>query len=120
MLHSTKKCRGCNQIKEIEEFSHFSTSSAGRKNTCKSCTNELAGIRRDLKIKNPPPVSGKCPICNTYTEEWILDHCHFSHQFRGYICNSCNLGLGRLNDDVNTLYKAIDYLTQDQPIDYQI
>jgi hypothetical protein len=120
MEQSNKKCRNCSQIKEINEFPLFSTSSAGRKNTCRSCTNELAVIRRDLKLKNPPPPSGNCPICNNYTQEWILDHCHFSHQFRGYICNSCNLGLGRFNDDITILQNAIDYLTEDHIIDYQI
>ncbi len=105
-----KECRNCKEQKLIEDFPLFSTKEAGRKNTCKNCTYKLSEIRRHLKSKNPPPPPGNCPICNFFTDSWILDHCHFSNCFRGYICNSCNLGLGRFNDDIDILKKAIDYL----------
>jgi len=105
-----KSCRNCKEYKNIEDFPYFSTNEAGRKNTCKECSKKLGVLRRELKSKNPPPPSGKCPICDMHTENWILDHCHFSNNFRGYICNSCNLGLGRFNDDVEILRKAILYL----------
>lgn len=105
-----KICRNCNILKPIDEYPFFSTSEAGRKNTCKECTKKLSEIRKQLKTQNPPPSAGLCPICNLHTESWILDHCHFSNCFRGYICNSCNLGLGRFNDDAAILQKAIDYL----------
>jgi hypothetical protein len=116
-----KICRGCKELKSIEEFPHFSTKEAGRKNTCKECSYKLISIRNQLKKQNPPPVSGPCPICNQITNHWILDHCHFSNTFRGYICNSCNLGLGKFNDDMDMLRKAIDYLQNNgNNEDYQI
>ena len=105
-----KKCRNCQSQKLIEEFPYFSTKEAGRKNTCKECTSKLSKIRQQLKLKNPQPLPGPCPKCSIHTEIWILDHCHFNDSFRGYVCNSCNLGLGRFNDDVFLLKKAIDYL----------
>jgi hypothetical protein len=108
-----KVCRNCNTCKPIEEFPHFSTNLAGRKNTCKECTKNLFSLRQKLKAENPPPPSGNCPICNMHTESWILDHCHFKNKFRGYICNSCNLGIGRFNDDVELLKKAIEYLLKE-------
>lgn len=116
----TKKCRKCKIEKDINNFPHFSTNDAGRKNTCKSCNNELSSLRRNLRSQNPPPLPGNCPICNNYTTSWILDHCHFSNTFRGYICNSCNLGIGRFNDDVNILYNAIEYLNTENNIQYHI
>lgn len=106
----TKQCRACGQLLPIESFPHFSTSKAGRKNTCKSCTRALAEVRTYLREKNPPPAPGPCPICLQHTDTWVLDHCHFSSTFRGYICNSCNLGLGRFNDDPRYLLKALHYL----------
>lgn len=105
-----KACRLCQETKDINEFPHFSTSKAGRKNTCKTCSQKLQKIRSQLKTEFPPPNPGPCPICNQHTENWILDHCHFTDTFRGYICNSCNLGIGRFNDDIELLERAINYL----------
>lgn len=111
-----KTCRACSKEKDINDFPLFSSKECGRKNTCKNCSRELARIRNRLKKQNPPPSPGKCPICDVYTESWILDHCHFNDSFRGYICNNCNLGIGRFNDDVNLLRKAIDYLSSQSNI----
>jgi hypothetical protein len=111
-MTNVKTCRACNENKDINDFPLFSSKECGRKNTCKSCSRRLSKIRSKLKKENPAPPSGRCPICNTYTESWILDHCHFNDSFRGYICNSCNLGVGRFNDDINLLCKAIDYLSE--------
>lgn len=109
-----KICRSCKVNKDIEDFPHFSTSEAGRKNTCKECSKKLSKLRSKLKSENPPPEAGPCPICENHTQFWILDHCHFTNCFRGYICNSCNLGIGRFNDDVEMLEKAISYLKKIQ------
>jgi hypothetical protein len=107
-------------VKLVEDFPLFSGPTNGRKNTCAACCSELNKLRKRLKEENPPPVAGECPICQTLTQDWILDHCHFSHEFRGYICNSCNLGLGRFNDDEKLLRKAIDYLNRSGIVDYAI
>jgi len=82
----------------------------------------LSRLRAKLKSENPPPAAGNCPICDNHTETWILDHCHFTNQFRGYICNNCNLALGRFNDDEKMLRKAIDYLNRGTilAVDYTI
>ena len=108
------------QIKNIDEYPYFSTIECGRKNTCKICSGKLSKLRNKLRSENPPPISGFCPICNVYTEKWILDHCHYSHNFRGYICNNCNLGIGRFNDDISILYNAIEYLNTQNNIQYHI
>lgn len=34
-----------------------------------------------------------------------------TEQFRGYICNSCNLGIGKFNDDPAVVWRAFIYLT---------
>ena len=41
---------------------------------------------------------------------WRLDHNHNTGEVRGWICNSCNVSLGQLNDDVDTLKRATNYL----------
>ena len=44
---------------------------------------------------------------------WVLDHCHDSQVFRGFLCHNCNLALGKLNEDIETLQRAINYLKKD-------
>lgn len=39
-----------------------------------------------------------------------LDHCHETGAFRGWLCGACNLGIGKLQDSVEGLQRAIDYL----------
>jgi len=39
-----------------------------------------------------------------------MDHNHVTEEFRGWICQTCNIGLGHFKDSVQGLEKAIDYL----------
>jgi hypothetical protein len=39
-----------------------------------------------------------------------LDHCPGSNKFRGWLCNACNLGIGKLGDTVESLERALAYL----------
>lgn len=62
--------------------------------------------------------NGCCAICRTDEPggrgKWHIDHCHETNEVRGLLCQSCNMGIGQLKDDVNLLQKAIGYL---KPID---
>lgn len=39
-----------------------------------------------------------------------LDHCHTTGEFRGWICHSCNVGMGSLGDDLAGVKFAVEYL----------
>lgn len=39
-----------------------------------------------------------------------VDHCHKTGVVRGMLCHNCNRALGLLQDDINLLKAAIDYL----------
>lgn len=39
-----------------------------------------------------------------------LDHCHVTGKFRGWLCSTCNTGIGKLGDDVAGLLRAVEYL----------
>jgi hypothetical protein len=43
-------------------------------------------------------------------QNWVLDHCHDTETFRGWLCHHCNTGLGSFSDDLARLKKAVDYL----------
>jgi hypothetical protein len=57
---------------------------------------------------------GCCMICGRHQSELKLalaiDHDHTTGKIRGLLCGKCNRGIGYLNDDVNLLLKAIEYL----------
>lgn len=44
-----------------------------------------------------------------------LDHCHNAREFRGWLCNTCNRGIGMLGDDVAGVERAVAYLKRWQP-----
>ena len=52
---------------------------------------------------NPPPAARV--LC--------LDHDHKTGKVRGLLCNDCNIALGKFRDNVETLGKAIVYLSKE-------
>lgn len=107
---SYKVCKTCKQSKLDSEFIKADGQHRATRNRCKECHAIQSQIRKKLREENPPPLNGNCPICNNYTEKWVLDHCHNNMTFRGYICASCNSGIGLLHDDPEVLRRALDYL----------
>jgi len=57
---------------------------------------------------------GMCGICGCNievdTHKTHLDHCHVTGNKRAMLCNNCNRGIGYLNDDVQILKSAVNYL----------
>lgn len=39
-----------------------------------------------------------------------VDHCHDTKQIRGLLCHSCNMGIGKLGDNLEGVVKAARYL----------
>jgi len=56
----------------------------------------------------------RCECCGlsdlVFKKTLFLDHCHDTGKFRGWICDNCNLGIGRLNDNLEGVKKAVAYL----------
>jgi len=40
----------------------------------------------------------------------VVDHDHLTGEFRGHICKNCNTGIGKLDDSVEGVMKALLYL----------
>ena len=66
-----------------------------------------------LKKENPyPHKDPTCECCGTKSNKEVLnlDHCHKYNTFRGWLCRSCNIGIGALGDNIEGLEKAVAYI----------
>jgi len=94
------------------------------KRTCRTCMRNQSSLVKKLKQQHPYPADDyKCPICDRDIEEigkynqprlqnWVLDHCHDTGTFRGWLCHHCNVGLGGFKDSLTRLKKAVIYMTK--------
>jgi hypothetical protein len=85
---------------------------------------EKERLRAEIKNRRvyglPEPTRSRpdnCECCGKPNKFRVLalDHCHTTGTFRGWLCDACNLGLGKLGDTVEALQKAIDYLNRSKP-----
>ena len=57
---------------------------------------------------------GCCAICakpqDTFVRKFAVDHNHTTGKIRGLLCVNCNTAIGKLDDDVVLLERAISYL----------
>lgn len=120
---SKKKCSKCNRILNN---SKFSPCSGGRylRPECRECGYLLSRERKRIRQEvGEPSINHQCPICLGKKETlkglggkktktcWAVDHNHDTKKFRGYLCHNCNRALGIFKDDIEILWRAIEYLT---------
>lgn len=82
--------------------------------------NEAAKVRMRAYYRKKlgiPEATHPCPVhcecCGKVLEpgkKTHLDHDHVTGKFRGWLCNSCNLGIGALGDSIEGVKKALTYL----------
>ena len=118
---SSKVCSKCKRDLPLTAYSRHSGRPYPR-SECKECNNAMAKLRKKLRQENEEPsMDYKCPICQRSgkqckgeggksTGPWVIDHCHETKEFRGWLCHKCNRALGHLNDSLELLERAIKYL----------
>jgi hypothetical protein len=117
-INMEKTCVLCNQTFNQANFymGTFSDSKLNIKklnNRCKDCVNKEKGITKKLK-KNYKHLKGdSCDLCGVKTK-LDLDHDHKTKKFRGWLCRSCNMGIGRCGDTVNGIQNLINYLIKNE------
>jgi hypothetical protein len=129
-LIGKKKCRKCEEIKDLSDFyvknrkSKYSI--VHHSSTCKSCTKEIRKpknfiyslhskykITEDIFQNILSSQENKCQICkNPFSDinKIQVDHDHDTGKVRGLLCIKCNTGIGKLNEDIKILESAIEYL----------
>lgn len=90
------------------EVSRMSNRVSGLKRTGAVIT--LEGYKEKIKYNK-----GYCDICgepNKKDKAMALDHCHTTGKVRGWLCDSCNGGLGMFKDNITNMLNAILYLKE--------
>lgn len=117
----------CNVCHKLLNTNLFAKNQNGKNNrsirrpSCADCRKHLEGINVSAKIKadwekkKPNNEPFECPICGKRTIAGItckvvLDHNHRTGEPRGWVCDSCNTGIGRFKDDVELIKKAIRFI----------
>ena len=112
------ECPTCKESKPVSDYYSYDTSKggfslSGSRRKCKPCYNRNGKLIYQLKKENPYPIKDpKCECCGEADKYSVLnlDHCHIKKTFRGWLCRSCNTGIGSLGDNIEGLERAIAYL----------
>ncbi|MFC1920290.1 endonuclease VII domain-containing protein [Chloroflexota bacterium] len=120
---SKKICNICHKLLDTTKFARNQNNinRPVRRPSCQECRKTLEGINPTSKEKHkwlktkPQNEPFECPICSKrtiagITSKLVLDHNHSTGEVRGWICDSCNTGIGRFKDDIELIQKAIKYL----------
>lgn len=110
-------CPDCGETKLASGFGVDHARPTGIRLYCKPCaviraTCSRYKITRAEYLEMVNRQAGCCAICDRPTTPLCVDHCHSTGRVRGLICDPCNVGLGRFEDDVERLQRAAAYLLQ--------
>lgn len=119
-----KVCDRCFKRLPTNEFSNNRIKKGGiitKRPSCKDCRKIKDGksiSKKDRDIwNNKKPKEYElfvCPICERTSiagiSKIVLDHNHKSGKVRGFVCESCNTGIGRFDDDPKIVEKAKNWL----------
>ena len=128
-----KRCRICKKKKPLSSFNISGTGPDGKCYRCKSCDSDYFkqykkdnpfrhqsrkfNISQDVLKLLYENQKGRCAICGTHEKllkrRLSIDHNHETNRVRGFLCGSCNQGLGYFRDNPKLLEAASDYLKQD-------
>jgi hypothetical protein len=135
----SKRCHRCRQVKPLTEFGKDKNRPLSVYPICKKCKSDYAkykwkndrkyrekyrayvrkfkyGIDRVEYERMLAAQDGRCAICGQLPrgtrneEELHVDHSHVSGRLRMLLCLNCNNGLGKFNDDIDLLRRAVEYL----------
>lgn len=104
-----KICTYCGKRKNKKSFPKHSMYKDNLDSRCKHCIKKHSKIRNKLH-KEAPPKPDVCECCGKVPYKWCLDHDHDDDSFRGWLCEPCNTGIGKLGDRLEGIVKAFNYL----------
>ena len=121
-----KFCNKCGNNLPDEKFSKrtYASGKVALQNRCKKCQHSMRvsyykpheAARRKFRLTDEDyntlieKSKEGCEVCHAPLTKVCIDHCHTTGKVRGVLCNNCNTALGLVGDNVDTLYKLIQYL----------
>lgn len=115
-----KYCKYCKTNKPLSEFPIRKDNHGGHDHRCYECKKKRDKIVKKLETPykvNFCEICGAVPDAETSKEKGhrhqgiCKDHDPDTNEFRGWLCHLCNRSLGGLGDTIESLQKALDYLT---------
>ena len=133
-----KTCCTCKEVKDFTFFNKDRKNKDGHCSQCKECKKKYIRPEHLVEkqkirstIRNRFKWSGfteedyksrleeqdnKCAICGSENPNHA-DHDHATGIKRGILCKKCNTGIAYLQENVEVLTKAIDYINRYSPAD---
>lgn len=133
----SRVCKVCDARKPMVEFYRCGPSREYRSRTCRGCwavrdanrgsaawsdevdreyrLRQTYGISSEQYDKAMARQNGRCAICQVEFDDDVivhLDHCHDSGKVRGLLCMGCNRAIGYFGEDVESMRRAITYVTE--------
>jgi len=123
-----RKCKSCKEdlplsmfFVDVKKYGTNGQQTLYYRTSCIPCHRKTTKIMYYLRKENPKPNHNICSCCGKAASiiqpgdkqsrsYLVLDHCHDTHKFRGWICQTCNVGLGGLGDNIEGLEKGLKYL----------
>ena len=107
----TQVCKICSKEKHVSLFPKHIQFKTKLDNRCKACIKKQTKLRNELKAKWEHLKTDVCDCCGReHHKSLVIDHDHDTLKFRGWICENCNLGIGKLGDNIEGLEQALSYL----------
>jgi 5-methylcytosine-specific restriction endonuclease McrA len=113
----SKECSKCKKVKPLTDFTWNKENNGQyrrRRPECKKCEYSRRKEERNAykKAGSPkrPELGTPCDICGRTDRPLRFDHCHETGKHRGWLCNNCNVGMGHLGDNLESLLEAVKYL----------
>ena len=139
-----QECSSCTEFKSYSQFYKSKDKNSGHKSQCKDCVRQRNreyywtpkgrkyrqekswrenGIL-DMTVESYEDMlksqGGCCSICdktrNKNGTRLCVDHDHKTGKVRGLLCHDCNTSLGKMNDDLDLLYRAVSYLENHETV----
>ena len=110
----TKPCIYCKEEKPLSSYPRHRSSKDRLDSRCYECKTRNEKRRLVLK-KTAPPKPDVCeccginPVTKQYKPFWVIDHDHVTDLFRGWLCDDCNTGIGKLGDTLEGVMNAVRY-----------
>ena len=122
----TRYCSECEEEKpaDTEHFRFYSNGYlSGRCRECEKPQIRRYHLRQKFDVDSElyellyREQGGICAVCGSTNpgkgrKYFSIDHDHKTDRIRGLLCNTCNVAIGALRDDIDLLRAAIAYLAK--------